>query len=166
MLPTTQQLDGIAAVSTQPYGLPYIFEKQDPTHPFEGETLVRLDYSGVCHGDVYMRDGGGPAPPTPRRPLIGGHEGVGTVIELGSGNHGVFHVGHRVGVAWRSYVCGGYQACRAGSENFYEKQIITGAGRNGTFPVYLPISHITLVLTSGRIYNVPSRPTCPHTFLN
>jgi propanol-preferring alcohol dehydrogenase len=133
MLPTTQQLDGIAAVLTQPYGLPYTFEKQDPTPPFKGEALVRLDYSGVCHGDVYMRDGGGPAPPTPRHPLIGGHEGVGTVIELGSGNHSVFHVGQRVGVAWRSHVCGDCQACRAGSENFCEKQIITGAGRNGTF---------------------------------
>jgi propanol-preferring alcohol dehydrogenase len=133
MSSATTESRGVAAILTGSYGQPYTFGSLIAAPPSQGEALVRLDYSGVCHGDVYMRDGGGPAPPSPRRPLIGGQEGVGTVIVLGPDSGNGFKVGQRVGIAWRSFVCGDCQACQARSENFCEKQIITGAGRDGTF---------------------------------
>jgi propanol-preferring alcohol dehydrogenase len=101
--------------------------------PSNAEAVVKLDFSGVCHGDVYMRDGGGPAPPTPHRPLIGGHEGVGTVVALGPESNSSFKIGQPVGIAWRSFVCGQCQACSSESPNFCEQQTITGAERHGTF---------------------------------
>jgi S-(hydroxymethyl)glutathione dehydrogenase/alcohol dehydrogenase len=40
---------------------------------------VQIDASGVCHSDVTVANGGVPMPP----PVILGHEGAGTVLEIG-----------------------------------------------------------------------------------
>ena len=133
------EFNGLSAILTGSYGQPYTFQSLAATPPSKGEAIVKLDYSGVCHGDVYMRDGGGPAPPTPRRPLIGGHEGVGTVVALGPDENSTVKIGQCVGIAWRSFVCGQCQACRSESANFCEKQVVTGAGRDGTFASRLGI---------------------------
>jgi alcohol dehydrogenase, propanol-preferring len=44
--------------------------------PQDGEVLVKLEYSGVCHSDVHSvkRE-------TPMRTDVAGHEGVGRVVE-------------------------------------------------------------------------------------
>lgn len=52
--------------------------------PGKGEVLVRLLACGVCHTDVYIRDGS-VAPPESLLPLVLGHEGVGPVVALGEG---------------------------------------------------------------------------------
>lgn len=122
-----------AAILTGPYGDPYIIKAITIPTPGTQEALVQLDYSGVCHGDVYARDGGGPAPQDPIRPLIGGHEGIGRIVAMGNqGSHG-FKIGDTVGIAWRSSVCETCQACKAGAENHCFNQEITGSHRDGTF---------------------------------
>jgi propanol-preferring alcohol dehydrogenase len=52
------EFKGAAAIVTGPYGQPYIFEQLTTMLPSNAEAVVKLDFSGVCHGDVYMRDGG------------------------------------------------------------------------------------------------------------
>uniref|UniRef100_H3G6T9 Alcohol dehydrogenase-like N-terminal domain-containing protein n=2 Tax=Phytophthora ramorum TaxID=164328 RepID=H3G6T9_PHYRM len=47
-----------------------------------GEVLVRMAYSGVCHSDVIIWEGGG-APVGKKMPLVGGHEGTGYVAAIG-----------------------------------------------------------------------------------
>lgn len=125
----------LSAVLTEPYGFTYNFETCKTVQPDEGEVLVRLNFSGVCHGDLYSRDGGGPAPPNPIRPLIGGHEGVGEIISIGGIETTTSHfvVGDRVGVAWRSFVCGECEACLLGADNFCPNQKVNGMHVNGTF---------------------------------
>ncbi|KAK4905086.1 hypothetical protein LTR49_025579 [Elasticomyces elasticus] len=79
-----QELEAsLCATLDRPYGNAYSFLPGKIHHPEPGEALVRLDYSGICHGDLYSRDGGGPAPAQPQRPLIGGHEGIGVIITFG-----------------------------------------------------------------------------------
>ena len=130
---------GAAAILTKPYGEPYTFVQEPVTPPGPNDAIVSIDFSGICHGDVYSRDGGGPAPAVPNRPLIGGHEGVGRIIALGDSQAaGSFKVGDLVGIAWRSSVCGKCEACRYGRENFCEKQVVTGMHRFGTFQRWLP----------------------------
>lgn len=133
MTSTSGDLVGVSAILDGPYGQPYKLQLTTTAGPSKGEAVVKLDYSGVCHGDVYMRDGGGPAPPSPRRPLIGGHEGVGTVVALGPDDNCEFKIGQCVGIAWRSFDCNKCQACQSENQNFCEKQTVTGAERNGTF---------------------------------
>ncbi len=116
------------------YGEPYQFEKGPVPEHGEDEVVVCIDFTGVCHGDVYSKDGGGPAPAEPMRPLIGGHEGIGEIVSVGKHvEKSSFTVGDVVGIAWRGWVCKECEACRRGAENYCEKQKITGIHRDGTF---------------------------------
>ena len=127
-----------AAVLSGPYGEPYTILSSPVPRPGPVEALVRLSYSGVCHGDIYSRNGGGPAPPMPTRPLTGGHEGVGIIVALGDSSiegqpSTRFRIGDTVGIAWRSSVCGTCEPCRLGAENHCTRQCVTGMHRDGTY---------------------------------
>ena len=127
-----------AAVLVGPYGCPYTISSRSVPRPPPSEALIRLAYSGVCHGDIYSRNGGGPAPTMPVRPLTGGHEGVGTIVAFGEQATSAkleipFGIGDIVGIAWRSFVCGTCKPCRLGQENHCQKQQVTGLNRDGTY---------------------------------
>ena len=154
------------AILTQEYGMPYEFDREGIQNmkPGEDEALVRLDFTGVCHGDVYSRDGGGPASAQPIRPLIGGHEGVGEIVALGvvpENVHRKFAIGDKVGVAWRSGTCGKCQACSVGAENHCQLQEVVGMHRDGTFQ-RLPLSTLsgidrTQLIPDLRVHYFPNR---------
>jgi len=57
------------------------FEELDLSGPGEGEVLVRLVATGVCHTDLKVAEGGIPIP----RPVVLGHEGAGIVEKVGTG---------------------------------------------------------------------------------
>ena len=47
-----------------------------------GECLLKMICTGVCHTDLHAALGDWPIPP--KTPLIGGHEGVGIVVAIGT----------------------------------------------------------------------------------
>ncbi len=59
---------------------PLEVEEIDLDGPKEGECLVRLAASGVCHTDAYTMSG---ADPEGLFPAVLGHEGAGVVEEIG-----------------------------------------------------------------------------------
>jgi len=63
-------------------GKPLEIEEVDLAGPREGECLVRLAATGVCHTDAYTMSG---ADPEGCFPAILGHEGAGVVEEVGPG---------------------------------------------------------------------------------
>jgi S-(hydroxymethyl)glutathione dehydrogenase/alcohol dehydrogenase len=70
-----------AAVAVEP-GKPLVIEQVELAGPREGEALVEIRATGVCHTDAYTlsgRDSEG------RFPSILGHEGAGVVVEVGPG---------------------------------------------------------------------------------
>src|SRR4051812_8376608 len=67
-----------AALLTQ-YNEPLIIEDVDEVALGPREARVQVDASGVCHSDLTVMTGGVPMPP----PIILGHEGTGTVLEVG-----------------------------------------------------------------------------------
>lgn len=87
---------------------------------------------------------------------VGGHEGVGTVVQIGPGAeiHG-FTIGDRVGVKWLRDICGScgmWQVlhshiwltwcqvyCIAGDDGLCAKQSISGMFHPGTFQQYLTV---------------------------
>ncbi len=70
-----------AAVAWEP-GQPLQIEQVDLEGPREGECLVRLAATGVCHTDAFTLSG---ADPEGVFPVVLGHEGAGVVEEVGPG---------------------------------------------------------------------------------
>ncbi len=101
--------------------------------PGEGEVLVRIEASGLCHTDIHAARGDWPIKPI--LPLVPGHEGVGVVERTGPG---VLDVGlwDRVAIPWLGYACGRCDYCVSGRETLCESQVNTGYGVDGTHAEY------------------------------
>ncbi len=65
---------------------PLVIDEIDLDGPKEGECLVRLEATGVCHTDAYTMSG---ADPEGLFPAGLGHEGGGVIEELGPGVRGL-----------------------------------------------------------------------------
>jgi S-(hydroxymethyl)glutathione dehydrogenase/alcohol dehydrogenase len=63
-------------------GAPLTIETVDLAGPREGEVLVEIKATGICHTDHYTLSG---ADPEGLFPAILGHEGAGVVLEVGAG---------------------------------------------------------------------------------
>tara|TARA_B100000614_G_scaffold185042_3_gene165700 strand:- start:11178 stop:12212 length:1035 start_codon:yes stop_codon:yes gene_type:complete len=115
------------------FGEPLAIEEVATPRPGQGEILVRVAASGVCHTDLHAAHGDWPVKPEP--PFIPGHEGVGHVVAVGDG---VKHVkeGDRVGVPWLYSACGHCEHCLGGWETLCESQENTGYSVNGGFADY------------------------------
>jgi S-(hydroxymethyl)glutathione dehydrogenase/alcohol dehydrogenase len=70
-----------AAVAYEP-GKPLVVEEVDVEGPREGEVLVEIRATGVCHTDEFTRSG---QDPEGLFPVIFGHEGAGVVVDIGRG---------------------------------------------------------------------------------
>ncbi len=76
--------------------------------PRPGEVLVRIAAAGVCRSDLHSRQGDWPR----RTPLVMGHEGAGTVIEVGAEVSGLAPGDHVV-LSWQP-ACGRCRPCLLG----------------------------------------------------
>jgi len=94
---------------TQPGG-PIELVERDVPQPGFGEVLVRVQACGICHSDMFTKEGQWPGIQYPRVP---GHEIAGVVEEVGAGVNG-WTSGQRVGVGWYGGHCGHCHACRRG----------------------------------------------------
>ncbi|MDQ0989342.1 NAD(P)-dependent alcohol dehydrogenase [Streptomyces sp. V3I7] len=98
--------DITAALSHHP-DKPFALERVTLDTPGEGEVLVRMVASGICHTDLHYRS----LLPPEGGPYVLGHEGTGIVEETGSGVTGI-RPGDRVVLSYRH--CGACAQCRAG----------------------------------------------------
>jgi propanol-preferring alcohol dehydrogenase len=87
---------------------------------------IAVGACGVCRTDLHIRDG---ELPSPKLPLVLGHEIVGRVLEGGSR----FAPGARIGVPWLAWACGVCRACKSGRENLCERALFTGYTRDGGY---------------------------------
>jgi S-(hydroxymethyl)glutathione dehydrogenase/alcohol dehydrogenase len=91
--------------------------------PKQGEVLVALGGSGLCHSDEHVVTGDLPT----AVPIIGGHEGAGIVEEVGPGVTGLAP-GDRVIFSFVPS-CGQCRACAAGMGSICELGMYTREGR-------------------------------------
>ncbi len=97
--------------------------------PGPGQLLIDVHACGVCRTDLHVVDGD---LTEPKRPVIPGHEIVGTVAALGQGVTG-FTVGERVGVPWLGHTCGHCAFCAADRENLCDTPGFTGYTIDGGY---------------------------------
>ena len=95
---------------TRPYAtsLPLVVEKVAVPAPRDGEVLVKIERSSLCHSDLSVIDGSRVRP----LPMALGHEAAGTVVKVGTGVHDV-RVKDRVVLVFVPS-CGDCPACIGG----------------------------------------------------
>jgi NDMA-dependent alcohol dehydrogenase len=103
-------------------GGPWSVEEIDLDPPKAGEVLVELGGSGLCRSDDHVVTGDLPWP----LPIVGGHEGAGTVLETGPGST-TLAPGDRVIFGFLP-ACGRCAACSAGMQNLCELGQYLAAG--------------------------------------
>ena len=102
--------------------------------PGPEQVLVRIEASGLCHTDIHAARGEWPIKPSP--PFIPGHEGVGIVERVGTGNMYGLEPGMRVALPWLGYACGTCKYCNSGRETLCMSQLNMGYAINGGFAEY------------------------------
>ncbi|MGI5818281.1 MAG: zinc-binding alcohol dehydrogenase family protein [Armatimonadota bacterium] len=111
--------------------------------PGPGEALVKVEAVGVCGSDLHAYEG---SQPFFQYPEIGGHEVVGTVVEINPHEGAPPQIparnqvrppseGSRV-VLDPSMPCGGCYPCRTGRYNCCEKMRVLGVHAPGAFAEY------------------------------
>jgi 6-hydroxycyclohex-1-ene-1-carbonyl-CoA dehydrogenase len=98
-----------------------------------GEIIVKVAACGVCHTDLHYIDSGVPTFKKP--PLIIGHEGSGTVDEIGEGVT-QFQGGERV-LLPAVLSCGYCMFCRTGRENVCQNMVMFGNSIDGSYAEYV-----------------------------
>ncbi|EJC98054.1 mannitol-1-phosphate dehydrogenase [Fomitiporia mediterranea MF3/22] len=106
-----------------------------PDDLLPGRCLVRLTHSGVCHSDLGIKNK--EFPNLPKANLVGGHEGVGTVVAIGAHTIGSkVKVGDRVGIKFLATACRNCELCLKGFEGHCPEFLGHGNDVDGTFCEY------------------------------
>jgi len=117
-----------------------IVEREIPK-PGAGHVLIKVQACGVCHSDVFTKEGAWPGIEYPRVP---GHEVVGIIDELGAGVS-EWKKGQRIGVGWHGGHDGTCLACRRGDFRNCRNLKIPGISYDGGYEQYMvaPVDALT-----------------------
>ena len=98
------------------------------------QVLIRTEACGVCHTDLHAAEGDWSVKPT--LPFVPGHEGVGTIVEVGKDVRSL-REGDRAGVPWLYSACGECEWCVTGWETLCPDAQYGGYTVNGGFAEYI-----------------------------
>jgi len=111
---------------------PLVLEDLPTPTPAPDQVRVRVRVCGVCRTDLHIVEGD--LPPA-KRPVIPGHEVVGTVDMVGKDVRSVKE-GDRVGLAWLQHTCGRCEFCLDRQENLCLQARFTGYHMDGGYAEY------------------------------
>ncbi len=95
--------------------------------------LIKVQACGVCHSDVFTKEGGFPGIEYPRIP---GHEVAGVIAEVGEGVS-AWKKGQRVGVGWHGGQDNTCLSCRRGDFRNCRNVKIPGISYDGGYQQYM-----------------------------
>lgn len=140
----------------------------------EGQVRVRVQACGICHSDMWAKEGVLPFTPYP---IVPGHEIVGIVDEVGPGVLGSWQEGQRVGVGWFGGACHHCESCRRGDfitcanatipgisfDGGYAEEVVVSADALAAMPEELSAAEAAPLLCAGvttynALRNSPARP--------
>src|ERR1700758_3248338 len=130
-----------------------IVEREIPK-PGPGHVLIKVQACGVCHSDLFTKEGAWPGIQYPRVP---GHEVAGVIDELGERVSG-WTVGQRAGVGWHGGHDGTCLSCRRGDFRNCTNLKIAGISYDGGYQQYMvaPVEALTAIPES--LSDVESAP--------
>jgi D-arabinose 1-dehydrogenase-like Zn-dependent alcohol dehydrogenase len=117
-----------------------IVEREVPK-PSAVQVRIKVQACGVCHSDLFTKEGYWPGIQYPRVP---GHEVVGIIDELGEGVTG-WKKGQRIGVGWHGGHDGTCLYCRRGDFRNCRNLKIPGISYDGGYEQYMvaPVEALT-----------------------
>jgi D-arabinose 1-dehydrogenase-like Zn-dependent alcohol dehydrogenase len=121
-----------AAQISKPGGDWELVERDIP-EPGRGQVRIKVEACGICHSDVFVKDGGWPGLQYPRVP---GHEVAGRIEAVG-GDVTEWKPGQRVGVGWHGGHCFVCKQCRRGDFAMCVNRKVTGFDFDGGYAEYL-----------------------------
>ncbi|KAK6462562.1 alcohol dehydrogenase 1 [Scheffersomyces coipomensis] len=127
-IPKTQK-----AVVFETNGGPLIYKDIAVPEPKPNEILINVKYSGVCHTDLHAWKGDWPL--ATKLPLVGGHEGAGVVVKVGSNVTG-WELGDYAGIKWLNGSCLSCEFCQTTNEPNCAQADLSGYTHDGSFQQY------------------------------
>ena len=109
-----------------------VVTREIPT-PGPNRVRIRVQACGVCHSDVFVKEGHWPGLHYPR---VMGHEVAGVIDEVGAGVT-AWRKGQRVGVGWHGGHCGQCVPCRRGDFVNCRTLTIPGFSEDGGYAQYM-----------------------------
>ena len=94
---------------------------------------IKIQACGVCHSDVFVKEGLWPGLQYPR---VTGHEVAGVIDAVGPGET-IWKKGQRVGVGWHGGHCGQCVSCRRGDFMGCKSFQVTGFQDDGGYAQYM-----------------------------
>ena len=114
------------------FGQPLQLQEMPVPAAGPGQVLVKTEACGVGRTDLHAAAGDWPL--KLGLPFVPGHEGIGTVVALGSGVTAVKE-GDRVGVPWLCSACGHCEYCLSAREPVCATAQFGGDTQNGGVPI-------------------------------
>ena len=123
-----------AVQATKPGGDWEVVERDIP-EPQPGHVRIKVEACGICHSDMFVKEGYWPGLQYPRVP---GHEVAGRIDAVGTGVP-MWKTGQRVGVGWHGGHCGHCESCRRGDFIMCRFAKICGFSYDGGWAEYLVV---------------------------
>jgi D-arabinose 1-dehydrogenase-like Zn-dependent alcohol dehydrogenase len=130
-----------------------IVEREIPK-PGEREVRIKVQACGVCHSDVFTKEGTWPGIEYPRVP---GHEVAGIIDEVGEGVS-EWKVGQRVGVGWHGGHDGTCLRCRRGDFGNCVNMKVAGISYDGGYQEYMAAPVEALAAIPESLSHVEAAP--------
>jgi D-arabinose 1-dehydrogenase-like Zn-dependent alcohol dehydrogenase len=130
-----------------------IVEREIPK-PEAGQVRIKVQACGVCHSDVFTKEGAWPGIQYPRVP---GHEIAGIVDEVGPGVS-TWKQGQRVGVGWHGGQDNTCPSCRRGDFRNCRNLKIPGISYDGGYQQYMLAPIEALVPIPDTLSDVEAAP--------
>jgi len=124
-------------------GADFQIVERDIPKPSAGQVRIKVQACGVCHSDLFTKEGAWPGIEYPRVP---GHEVAGVIDELGAGVT-EWKQGQRAGVGWHGGHDGTCLSCRRGDFRNCRNLKIAGISYDGGYQQYMvaPVEALTAI---------------------
>ena len=143
------------AVQVGKAGAPFETVEREVPMPGPGFVRVRIEACGICHSDVFTKEGLWPGIEYPRVP---GHEIAGVVDAVGP-DVPAWKSGDRVGIGWHGGHCGHCDSCRRG--DFLTCRLgalISGISFDGGYEEYVVAPAVALARIPDGLSAVEAAP--------